>query len=277
MRVGIGYFPIRSQSSSGGGFCIAGFCIGGGSPSGTVSCNAQDYSGPDVGIDFLPGVAPAIVTSLGQHSPGGNTPTYPALQGAYSYATIWANANPDRKTIVVLATDGDPMGCPNPPNDVPDIANQLVGPARTQTPSLLTFVVGVGSSLGSLNQIAASGGTGQAFIVDTAGADPGAQFLAAMQAIQGSAALGCEYGIPSPPTGSTDFTKVNVRFTPPNGSPTLLKKVADEASCTSASGGWHYDNNASPTKIILCSSSCTAIQSFSGAKVEVELGCASVG
>jgi hypothetical protein len=98
-----------------------------------------------------------------------------------------------------------------------------------------------------------------------------------MQSIQGSAALGCEYGIPNPPSGQPDFGKVNVQFTPPNGSPTLLKKVLDAPSCTSASGGWHYDNEAAPTKIILCDSSCTAIQSFAGAQVQVQLGCATIG
>lgn len=277
MRVGIGYFPLTTSSSSGtggsGGFCIPFLTCSGG---GNTSCNWMDYAVPDVGIDLLPGVSTAIVTSLGNHGPGGDTPTYPALQGAYSYATIWATANPDRKTIVVLATDGDPTNCGST-NNVTDISNQLVAPALAQNPSLLTFVIGVGKSLGSLNQIAAAGGTGQAFIIDTAGADPGGQFLKAMQNIQGSAALGCEYGIPSPPSGTTDFNKVNVQFTPPNGTPTLLKKVPDAASCTGATGGWHYDDNASPTRIILCDSSCSAIQSFSGATVEVQLGCASVG
>ena len=73
---------------------------------------------------------------------------------------------------------------------------QVAAAALAGTPSLLTFVIGVGSSLTSLNGIAAAGGTGQAFIVDAAGADPGGQFLAAMNAIRGSAAVGCQYTIP---------------------------------------------------------------------------------
>jgi hypothetical protein len=277
MRVGIGYFPIRSANSGGGGgFCIGNFCIGGGSSSGTVSCNWMDYAVPAVGIDLIPAVSQPIIDSLNNHGPGGDTPTYPALQGAYNYATTWATVNPDRRTIVVLATDGNPTNCGST-NNVNDISNQLVAPALAQNPSLLTFVIGVGSSLTNLNQIAAAGGTGQAFIVDTAGSDPGGEFLKAMQAIQGSAALGCEYQVPNPPSGAPDFGKVNVQFTPPNGSPTLLKKVLDEASCNGSTGGWHYDNEAAPTKIQLCGSSCSAIQSVAGAKIEVLLGCASVG
>jgi hypothetical protein len=242
-----------------------------------VSCNWQDYSTPDVGITLLPGAATPIVNSLGAHGPSGNTPTYPALQGAYAYATSWAQAHPDRKTIVVLATDGDPTSCGNLPNNVSGISTNLVAPALAQNPSILTFVVGVGSSLTSLNQIAASGGTGQALIVDTAGADPGGQFLAAMQKIEGSVALGCEYGIPTPPSGPVDYGKVNVRFTPPNGSPTTLGKVNDPSSCNATAGGWFYDANGAPTKIILCDSSCSAIQSVANGNVEIELGCPSTG
>jgi hypothetical protein len=280
MRVGIGYFPLTTTSGGGtgggGGFCIPFVtCSGGGG--GNESCNYLDYSTPDVGIDLIPTVSPLIITSLNNHGPGGNTPTYPALQGAYNYASLWASVNPDRKTIVVLATDGEPTQCGSN-NNVNAISTQLVAPALAGNPSLLTFVIGVGSNLTNLNQIAAAGGTSTAFIIDTAGADPGGQFLAAMQAIQGSALLGCEYGVPTAPGGAAaDLTKVNVQFTPLNGSPTTLKKVTDEASCNPQTGGWHYDNNAAPSKIQLCNSSCTAIQSFVGARVEVLLGCASVG
>jgi hypothetical protein len=289
ISIGIGYFPYIISGAPTGcsvdtdcgqyGPCVGGILIGTshlfGACAKSDACQAGTYV-PDVQIGLLPGVAPSMVTSLGNHGPGGGTPTYPALQGAYAYANTWATAHPNDKTIVVLATDGDPSGCDPTLNNVNTIASTLVAPALAGRPSIMTFVVGVGSSLTSLNQIAVAGGTQQALIVDTAGADPGGQFLKAMQNITGSALLGCQYGIPSPPSGPPDYTKVNVQITPPNGSPTTLTGVPDKAGCT-GSGGWYYDNPSAPSQIILCDSSCSAISGTAGTQVEVLLGCGTNG
>jgi len=62
-------------------------------------------------------------------------------------------------------------------------------------------VIGVGSALSNLNQIAQAGGTNSAFIVDTNG-NVGQQFIEALNAIRG-AALACEYLIPSRRVGSS--------------------------------------------------------------------------
>ena len=65
----------------------------------------------------------------------------PALTGALQYARAWAAAHTDRKTVVVLATDGDPSFCSG--NTVQDVAN-VAQAGFTATPSVETFVVGVG-------------------------------------------------------------------------------------------------------------------------------------
>jgi len=144
-------------------------------------------------------------------------------------------------------------------------------------PPILTFVIGVGASLTSLNQIAASGGTMQALIVDTGSSDPGGDFLAALKKINTSPALGCQYAIPAPPSGPPDYTKVNVELTPENSTPTALKHVADASGCTPTGGGWFYDNNTKPQQIILCGSTCTSINNGVSVEVDVVLGCASIG
>ncbi|HVW27410.1 MAG TPA: hypothetical protein VHC69_18730 [Polyangiaceae bacterium] len=242
----------------------------------TDSCVATNYKA-EVPIDTLPGVAQAIVTSLGMHGPTGFTPTYPALQAGYDYTKTWATNHPDHKTILVLATDGDPTTCDATTNNVQTIAANLVTPANSGPQPILTFVIGVGSSLTSLNAIAQAGGTGQALIVDTGSADPGGDFLAAMKKIGASPLLGCQYSIPAPSMGTTDFTKVNVQLTPDGGTPTVLKKVGNKAGCSPTDGGWYYDNNTTPTQIILCDSTCTAINSGTSVEVDVVLGCASIG
>jgi hypothetical protein len=239
------------------------------------ACLASNYT-PDVPIAVLPGAAGSIVNSLNAHAPGGFTPTYPALQGTYPYVTAWAQAHPKHKTILVLATDGDPTTC-DQNNNVNTIATNLVAPALAGNPPVMTFVIGVGSSLTSLNQIAASGGTQQALIVDAAGADPGGQFLAAMKAIEGSVLVGCQYNVPVPTTGTLDPLKVNVQYTPAGGNPTLIRHVNDKSQCDPTNGGWFYDNPSAPTLIIFCDSTCSAVNSGDSAKVDIQLGCATIG
>src|SRR5262249_37567061 len=76
-----------------------------------ASCNTPDYATPAVEIAPLPGVAQAFTASLAAHAPSTVTPTSAALQGAINHATAWAKAHPGDKTVVVLATDGEPDSC----------------------------------------------------------------------------------------------------------------------------------------------------------------------
>jgi hypothetical protein len=281
MSVGIGYFPLSVANAPAS--CTVDADCGGFGPCETTmvctkadSCLASNYA-PDVFIAALPGVSGAIVNSLNANSPGGFTPTYPALQGSYKYVTSWAKAHPQDNVILVLATDGDPTTCDATTNNVNTIATNLVAPALAGNPKIVTFVIGIGSSLTSLNQIAQSGGSQQAFIVDTAGADPGGQFLAAMKAIRNSVAFGCKYKIPVPAAGPFDPSKVNVQFTPTGGTPTLMKHVAAASACTPTDGGWYYDDASVPKQIILCDSTCAALNAVSGATVTIVLGCPTIG
>jgi hypothetical protein len=57
----------------------------------------------------------------------------------------------------------------------------------------------------------------------------------------------------------------------------VLPKKNDASACDPVSGGWYYDNNASPTKIILCPASCQMVQADQNGKVDILLGCASEG
>jgi len=266
--VGIGYFPLKSPTcmpGQAGCLCIpfTPFCfaLAGG------SCELVDYATPSIRIALPPNHA-AVVTDLGTHGPGGGTPTRPALEGAMQYVTTWASANTTRKSVVVLATDGEPSGCStNSPQDVANVA----AAALKGTSHLQTFVIGVGKSLTSLNLIAQSGGTGQAFLVDT-GASVAQAFTDALNQIRGQAAS-CDFNIPAQTAqGPVDPHKVNVYATPKGAAQrtaVLMVQNSDPANCGPA-GGWYYDDPAAPKVIKLCDSSC---QSLNGGRVEVELGC----
>jgi hypothetical protein len=250
--------------------CINNVCT----CSGTVdSCAVSDYATAAVEIAPLPGNASAIIDVLNQTNPQGGTPTRPSLEGAISHARDWALSNPDHKVVVVFATDGEPSTSLCAPNTIPD-AQQVAQDGLNGTPSIPTYVIGVGLSLTSLNAIAAAGGTGTAYIIDSGG-NTTQQFIDAMNDIRESAGLDCEYQIPEPLPGEMiDFTKVNVQYIPGDGGPPediLHAKTA--ADCDPLHGGWYYDDNNNPTKILMCPATCAKIENDNQGKIDILLGC----
>jgi hypothetical protein len=280
--VGIQYFPLDAGASTcsptcasdadcGGQFftCVFGLCIN--CVSGGDSCNSADYAKPDVEIAALPAAAAAFTASINKHNPTNSTPTSAALQGAIDHAKAWGTQNPNHVVIDVLATDGDPTECDTDLNNI----NAIAAAGVNGTPKILTFVIGVGSSLTALNGTAAAGGTGQAFIVDT-NQNVNQQFLDALNKIRG-AALSCSYLIPVPTKGKPDFNSVNVQYAPGDGGPAaVLPKVNDKASCPAGGDAWFYDDNAAPKQILLCDSTCTKVSADTTGQIDILLGCATI-
>ncbi|NUP04745.1 MAG: hypothetical protein HOW73_01660 [Polyangiaceae bacterium] len=282
--VGIQYFPLESGANCNTAQCMSdgdcgagcgpceippgfpfGICSGFGA---TDSCTALDYSTPDVEIGVLPGNANAIIASMNAHGPTGGTPTSAALQGAIDHARAWAGGNPGHATIVVLATDGDPTSCET------DLAaiNAIAAAGANGSPPVLTFVIGVGGSVGALNGIAQAGGTNQAFMIDQ---DPDVQqaFLDALNTIQGQA-IPCAFLIPEPPPGEDiNFDEVNVHYTPSEGMAGNIPYVESEAQCPASGLAWHYDDPANPTQIVLCPGACSTISADTGGVVKIVVGC----
>ena len=252
------------------GPCTAGFCSGALGSIGGDSCTASDYSTASVEIAPLPGVANAIVTAMGGHSPTTGTPTSAALQGAIDHAKSWASSHTSDAVAVILATDGDPEECDTSLPDIETIAST----AAAGTPKIDTFVIGVGTSTSNLNGIAMAGGTQQAFIVDTGG-NVNQQFLAAMNAIRNSAS--CTFQIPLPPGGGTpDYNQVNIVFTPSGGTPKTIPYVMSKANCPTNGDGWYYDDPNNPTSINLCETTCGSVQADTNGSVDITLGCTTV-
>ena len=244
-------------------------------PKGT-SCDVGYYYNPAVPIGPLPGAGSAqlnaLLGSMAATKPLGGTPTNVALQAALKYAADYKAAFKKDKVVVVLATDGQPgdggngsQGC------FADLNNSAAAAMAgfNGTPSIPTYVIGVGSAVTNLDAIAAAGGTSKAFVVNDGMPDA---FLAALKAIQ-SSSIGCEYSIPpSPQGGMIDLTKVNVQYTPGGGAAKTEKNVANKAACAGGDG-WYYDDPAKPTKIELCPGTCATVQADASAKIDVVLGC----
>jgi von Willebrand factor type A domain len=242
-----------------------------------VACPAA-YGTPRVPMTPLTDSS-AFVTAIDATQPSGGTPTLPALQGAATYARQVATEQPTAKTAVVLVTDGEPgyringqnvTGCPD--NDIAHVA-ALAKTNFEGSPSIATYVVGVGPSLDKLNAIASAGGTGQAIMVSVA--DPAQTATVFQQALESvrSATLSCDFGFPSPPDGSTlDVNQVNVLWKSGGGTDQVVGYNVD---CRGGIG-WRYDNPAAPAHIQLCTSSCSTAQGDRDGKITVLFGCQTV-
>ncbi|HMJ14901.1 MAG TPA: vWA domain-containing protein [Polyangiaceae bacterium] len=269
LGVGIQYFPRDvveppCSTPSPTCFCIDLIIVKLCAPITGGTCSIPRYVQPDVAIAPLPGVAGAIETSLDAHRPGGGTPTSSALDGAIQHATQWAAAHTDRKTIVVLATDGEPEACDTNVNNIAAIAAR----GLSASPPVQTYVIGVGDSLGALNAIAAGGG-GTALIINGSTANAGQQFLEAMNRIRGTA-LGCDFNVPG--GAGSDLSTLNVTFTPTGSSAELIYKANSEGECSATLGGWFFPDSSNPSSIRLCPKSCDTVKARPG-KVRLSMGC----
>jgi hypothetical protein len=255
-----------------------------------ADCRPATYAAAAAEIAPLPEAAPALVKVIQGSTPdeGGLTPTGPALTGAIQASKAWAKAHPDHQVVAVLATDGLPTLQTKGQlcevvqyiEDIDAVVN-LAGSGRTAAPLISTFVIGVlgpddidFGAPATLDAIAMSGGTEQAFIVETQG-DVQKQFRDALNQIRASG-LSCELAVPEAEAGKTvDFGKVNVSFDDGTGATDLLN-WPDAAGCD-ADGGWYYNVDpaqAAPTRIIACPTTCTAFQQTDMGSVQIKLGCA---
>ncbi|MCH9681935.1 MAG: hypothetical protein K0V04_10915 [Deltaproteobacteria bacterium] len=93
----------------------------------------------------------------------------------------------------------------------------------------------------------------------------------------GGSELACEFEIPTPP-GDLEFDpdEVNLEFDDGQGGVLPIGRVESPFECASVMDGWHYDNPADPTMIVLCPQTCEKVQGVVGASIQIEFGCASV-
>jgi hypothetical protein len=280
--------PASAGISAGIGFfgLTADMMVKGSAHDTTLSsCSAADYAKPVVPVALLGGGAEnatKITSAIEAVTPGSNTPTEPALQGALQYAASWAKQHSTHKVIVVFATDGLPMGCDSSVSGAVKIAATGVSATAIQT-----YVIGVfgdqdcpgGVTKGqecdvvtNTNQIAKGGGTGSAFIVN-ASASTGSQFLSALKEIRAANQRGCDLSVPAPAKGKAiDFSRASVRYTPAGGKAVTLPWKTSAKACD-AHGGWYYDSDTKPGHVSLCETSCSAVLADGTAKVDLELAC----
>jgi hypothetical protein len=200
-----------------------------------------------------------------------------AVDSALTALAARQNSQPQRRPVLVLATDGLPNGC-GQTETVDAVAARL----EQSRPAISTYVVGVfapdelGDSRPALERFAVAGGTKAPFILMT-GDDLGARLLDALQEIRGLA-VACEYAIPRPAgTGAIDFGKVNVHTTSQGGQEDPGYVTASDR-CSPDKGGWYFDpapgNGVTPARLVLCPASCDRLRRDPAARVDLVFGCA---
>jgi hypothetical protein len=253
----------QSPASAGIGVGMQFFGLG----LGGISCTAADYAMPEVEIAPLPGNAMALTMSLAAHGPSSVTPTPAALQGAILHAQDWKKSHQSHAVAVLLVTDGEPDLC----GLTPDVASAAMA-GLTGTPPIQTFVLGVGTSLDALNQVAMAGGSGQAYIV-SGNTNVAQSVLDALNKIRAATALPCDFTLPkSDPGKPIDYSMVNVLYTPQGGASEVVYYASDPSKCTPMNKAWYYDNPRTPTRIVLCDDTCKAI-STGGGTIGYQLFC----
>lgn len=125
-------------------------------------CEPQAFDQLLVPIAPLPGNLAAMQQAL-PIGPAASTSTLPAFDGALRYARSWMASHPESQAAVVLLTDATPGACDALTGDFNVEAPRLAQEAFEGTPSIKTYVVGVGV-FPTLAAIATAGGTQVAMI-----------------------------------------------------------------------------------------------------------------
>ena len=228
-------------------------------------CNLALYNPLQIPLAALPGGSATVVKAIQSKTPEGyDTPTHSAMFGALQVATTQQDDHPERKVVVVLATDGQVNSCNTKIQDIADLAKTAY-----EYNGVLTFAVAInGADLNTLNPIATAGGTDKPIDITS----DITKLKGALDKIRHDV-LGCEYPIPKPMMGEIfDSHELNITYKPGSGMPDGLKQYPNAKGCGNLPG-WYYDNNAKPTKIFFCPATCTKAKTDAGASVDFVFGC----
>lgn len=260
---------LRDQASAALGVGVGYF---GFQPIGQTSCSASDYASPSVSVTLD---HEAVLRSLAERQPIGETPTGAAIRGACGYAKDLKKSNFGHSVVLLLLTDGEPkapMSC-STGACCPTLADavQAAAECRNGEPGIKTYVLGVGPFLDNLQQIAQAGGTDHAYLIGDQ--DVEQKVLQALNAIRGDASIPCQLKIPEPTGGKElDYGLVNVAYQDSSCALSTIYNVPNIANCDAASGGWYYDDPAAPSSVNLCSASCDRV-SAPGGRLAFTVGC----
>jgi hypothetical protein len=211
------------------------------SPAGSGACGVN--AGVEVAIGV--GSSGAIQTQIASIAPANNTPTTAAITAATAYLqTVDDQSN----KVILLATDGEP-NCRAGSANTSDVSGAVAAIQAALSAGFRVYVVGIGPSVGNLDEFARAGGTDHYFPAMSA-----SDLTNALTGISQSV-VSCAYTI----SQAIDD--------PAN----LAVYVDGKLVSRDPANGWSL--GASSQAIVLNGSACTSVTSGASAKVQILFGC----
>jgi hypothetical protein len=244
-------------------------CASGELPGTTTRCAASHY---EAGVPVAP-LDTAQITAIEAHVASADrefywgTPLATGLQAALDRMMALKVEGPKS---VVLLTDGIPTSCDTASDpQANDVARVVAAATKGAQAGVRTFVMGVidgtkGARAESLQQIAAAGGTGTHYAIN---AQTFAQDIKAAFDKIALEAFDCTFELPDPAMGAEhDLSKVNVVIKGSSGDHALSRDTTHQ-------GGWDYLGG----RIQIYGAACAGLKADPGARVDVVVGCKTVG
>jgi hypothetical protein len=183
--------------------------------------------------------AAAIEAQISGTSPANNTPTAAAVTAATAYLKTVTDQN---GKFILLATDGQPNCKAGGGSTTDDLQGTLTAIAAAKAAGFGVYVIGIGPSVGNLDNMAQAGGTGQ-------------DLTNALMSISKQVATCSFTSTQSPPDPNNIAVYLDKNLVPKD-----------------ASNGWTF--GSSQQTINLTGSYCSQITSGGSHQVEVLFGCA---
>lgn len=215
------------------------------SPGGSTrnACNVN--SGVEVAIGDSS--AAAIQKQIAGTTPGNSTPTAAAITAATAYLKTVTDQN---NKVILLATDGEPNCKANSSNTTdPDVPGTVAAIGAALAAGFKVYVIGIGPSVGNLDNFAQAGGTTKSFPA-TSPKDLATALTAISQAV-----TTCTFTLTQ---AAPDLNNIAVY---------LDKNLVQKDSAN----GWSFGANTQT--IVLNGTTCDQITSGAATQVQVLFGC----
>jgi hypothetical protein len=206
-------------------------------------CDVND----GVEVQVAANTASAIMSQIQRTKPNGNTPTAAAITKATAYLKTLTDPN---NKVILLATDGQPNCKPGASRtSESDVDGTLDAIKAAYAAGFFVYVIGIGPSVGNLDNFAVAGGTTKHYPATSPD-----QLAAALASIS-VAVASCTFSLNTvPPDVNNVAVYLDKALVPQN-----------------AANGWSF--GASSQVIVLNGSTCDRIKASTGSIVQVLFGC----